>query len=63
MAYRCEICGKHGKSGNRVSHSHHKTRRRWKPNIQRVHAVVDGRNRHIYVCTACLRAGRVTRAV
>ncbi len=39
MASVCEICAKGELSGNNVSHSHLKTRRTWKPNIQRVRAV------------------------
>jgi len=60
---RCEICGKAKSVGHRVSHSNIKTKRTWSPNIQRVRAIVDGRPRHIYVCTECLRTGRVQRAV
>ena len=63
MANYCEICGKGMMSGNNVSHSHHKTRRTWRPNIQRVHAVVDGTPRTLHVCTRCLRSGRVQRTV
>lgn len=63
MAYHCEICGKHTKHGNNISHSHHKTKRVWKPNIQHVRAVMNGRVRYVYVCTACLRSGRVQRSV
>jgi large subunit ribosomal protein L28 len=44
-----------------VSHSHRRTKRRWDPNIQRVRAVVNGSNRHINVCTSCIRAGKVTK--
>lgn len=63
MAFRCEICDKHTAHGNSVSHSHHKTKRVWRPNIQRVRARIDGRVRRIYVCTRCLRSGRVDRAI
>ena len=28
-----------------------------------VKAVVDGTPKHVYVCTRCLRSGKVTRAV
>ena len=42
MAKICEICGKKPIVGNNVSHSHHKTRRRWLPNLQRVQAMIDG---------------------
>ena len=34
MAKRCQLTGKRPMSGNRVSHSHKKTRRRQLPNIQ-----------------------------
>ena len=39
---KCEICGKTVRSGMSVSHSHIRTKRQWKPNLQTVHAVVDG---------------------
>lgn len=35
MASVCEICAKGEMSGMNVSHSHVKTKRKWKPNIQR----------------------------
>ena len=35
MAKRCRLTGKGPLSGNRVSHSHKKTRRRQLPNIQK----------------------------
>ena len=38
MAQRCEICGKGPLFGNRVSHAHNVTNRRFNPNIQRVRA-------------------------
>ena len=34
MAKRCELTGKGPMSGNRVSHSNRKTRRRFLPNLQ-----------------------------
>ena len=59
MAHVCEVCNKGELSGNNVSHSHLKTKRSWKPNIQRVRAVVDGEVKRINVCTRCLRSGKV----
>ena len=61
MANYCEICGKGTMSGMNVSHSHLKTKRTWKPNIQRVRAIVDGDVKRINVCTRCLRSGKVQR--
>jgi large subunit ribosomal protein L28 len=63
MAYKCEICEKKSVHGNNVSHSKVATKRTWKPNIQRVRAVVDGTPQRIYVCTRCLRSGKVQRNV
>ena len=47
MANYCEICGKGTMSGMNVSHSHLKTKRTWKPNIQRVRAIVDGEAKRV----------------
>ena len=44
-----------------LSHSHRRTKRRWNPNIQRIRALVNGTPRRIDVCTACIRAGQVTK--
>ncbi|MEW6032726.1 MAG: 50S ribosomal protein L28 [Bacillota bacterium] len=63
MANKCEICGKVSGTGHLVSHSNIKTKRTWSPNLQRVRAVIDGRKKRIMVCTACLRSGRVQRAI
>lgn len=61
MAQRCEICGKGPRSGNRVSHAHNVTHRRFNPNLQRVRSVVGGTHRRVRVCTACLRAGKIQK--
>ncbi|MBQ5758862.1 MAG: 50S ribosomal protein L28 [Schwartzia sp.] len=63
MASLCEVCGKGMMTGMNVSHSHLKTRRKWKPNIQHVRAVVDGKIKYVNVCTRCLRSGKVQRSL
>lgn len=60
---KCDICGKDVKFGIKVSHSHRRSNRVWKPNVRRVKAIVDGSPRHINVCTRCLRSNKVQRAV
>jgi len=62
MAQRCEICGKGPRYGNRISHAHNVRSRRWNVNLRRVKVLVDGVRKHVRVCTACLRAGRVKKA-
>jgi large subunit ribosomal protein L28 len=63
MARRCEICGREPRTGNKISHSHILTKRRFLPNIQRVRVNVNGTVKRMRVCTRCLKAGKVTRAV
>lgn len=60
---KCEFCGKDMAFGIKVSHSHRRSNRTWKPNVKRVKAIVDGSPKHVYACTRCLRSGKVTRAV
>jgi len=59
---KCEICGKTRSVGHKVSHSNIKTKRTWSPNIQRVRVLVNGHPKRMYVCTQCLRSGKVQRA-
>ena len=60
---KCEICGKGVTFGINVSHSHRRTNRTFKPNVQKVKAIVDGTPKRVHACTRCLRSGKVTRAV
>ena len=58
----CYVCGKGVAFGNNVSHANNKTRRVWKPNLQVVRTLVDGKIEKVKVCTSCLSAGKVSRA-
>ncbi len=60
---KCDICGKGVSFGIKVSHSHRRSNRTWKPNVRKVRAVVNGATKSVNVCTRCLRSGKVTRAV
>ncbi|OLC46884.1 MAG: 50S ribosomal protein L28 [Gemmatimonadetes bacterium 13_1_40CM_2_70_7] len=62
MARVCDVCGKGPVAGHTISHANNKTNRRFYPNLQRVRALVDGRTRHLRVCTQCLKSNRVTKA-
>jgi large subunit ribosomal protein L28 len=70
----CEFCGKKTQVGNKVSRRGLpkkdggiglKTtgirRRTFKPNLQKVRAIVEGKARRVRVCTSCLKAGRVVK--
>ena len=60
---KCEVCGKGVTFGIRVSHSHRRSNRTWKPNVKRVKVVLNGKPTHMNVCTRCLRSGKVERAL
>ena len=60
---KCDFCGKSIAFGIKVSHSHRRSNRTFKPNVKRVKAIVNGSPKHVHVCTRCLRSGNVTRAV
>ncbi|MFC1559485.1 50S ribosomal protein L28 [Candidatus Margulisiibacteriota bacterium] len=59
---KCIICDKKPKTGNKVSHSNIKTKRMWRPNLQKIRIMLNGSVRREYVCTKCLKAGKVTKA-
>ncbi|HUS79850.1 MAG TPA: 50S ribosomal protein L28 [Armatimonadota bacterium] len=62
MANVCDVCGKSVSVGCNVSNSQRHTKRTWKPNLQRVRAVVNGTPCRVKVCTSCLKAGKVKKS-
>lgn len=63
MARVCYVCGKSPVTGNNVSHANNRTKRRWLPNLQTARILDEkGRRRKVRVCTACISAGRITKA-
>lgn len=60
---KCEVCGKGVSFGKKYSHSHIRTNRQFKPNVQRVKVLVEKTPTRLYVCTRCLRSGKVERAL
>ena len=77
MAQVCEVCGKRPQMGNSVETRGKAkylggvgtkitgiTRRKFKPNLQKVKiATPGGGTRTAKVCTQCIRSGRVRKAV
>jgi large subunit ribosomal protein L28 len=75
MSRICEVCGKGPRTGNRIIrhglrkckggiglHTTGITRRRFLPNIQKIRVTENGGIRSKRVCTACMKAGKVTKA-
>lgn len=76
MSRICEICGKKTQVGNQIERRGlakwkggvgrkitGKTKRKFKPNIQRVKAKIGGTTKTIKVCTRCISAGKVVKAL
>ena len=63
MAKVCHVCGKGPSFGHSRSHSMIASKRRFDANLQKIRILVGGAPRREYVCTRCLKAGKVTKAV
>jgi large subunit ribosomal protein L28 len=67
MAKRCDVCGKGPRTGYSYtflrSHWNAHDKRRWLPNLQPVRAVVKNSIKRLKVCTSCIKAGKIQRAV
>ena len=63
MSRVCSVCGKGKLSGNLVSHSNRKTPTLYEANLQKVRVKQEnGTAKKEYVCTRCLKSGKVERA-
>ncbi|MCL6440316.1 50S ribosomal protein L28 [Thermoleophilum album] len=62
MSRVCFVCGKRPGFGHNRSHSMVATKRRFNPNLQKIRIVVNGSPRREYVCTRCIKAGKVLKA-
>ena len=58
----CHSCGKRPAFGQSRSHSMVATKRRFDANLQKVRISEAGAPKRVYVCTRCLKAGKVTKA-
>ena len=63
MSKVCAICGKKPGFGHHRSHSMVATKRRFEPNLQHVRVLIAGKATRAYVCTRCLKAGKVQKAL
>ncbi len=63
MSKKCEICGKTPIKAAKLTFSHKQIVKTQEPNLQKVKVVMNGATKRINVCTSCLRAGKVQKAV
>ena len=63
MAKQCAICGKTRLKAAKISFSHNQHVHRQVVNLQSVKVNQNGTVKRIDVCTSCIRAGKVQRAI
>ncbi len=59
----CEVCGKGPVFGQSLSHSHKASKKKWSPNLQRLKVETDSGVKRIWVCTRCVRSGKIKKAI
>ena len=63
---KCAVCDKGSLWGKVVSHSRSqvsgRSNKMWKSNVKSVRVKLNGGTQQMYVCTSCLRDGKVERA-
>ncbi len=55
MSKRCAITGKGPRSGNKVSHAKNRTKRWFKPNLQKKRVTIGGKTVRVWISTRALR--------
>ncbi|USS85296.1 50S ribosomal protein L28 [Fructilactobacillus ixorae] len=55
------LTGKRTHFGNRRSHALNASRRSWKPNLQKVRILVDGKPKKVWLSARTLRSGKFKR--
>ncbi len=63
MSIQCDVCGKKSLKAAKISFSHKQNVHRQFPNLQTVKVNDNGTVKRLKVCTSCLRANKVQRAV
>ena len=76
MARVCQSCGKRTESGGQIARrglpkkkggvglkTTGHTFRKFKPNLQKIRALVDGVPARVRLCTRCLKSGRIVKRV
>jgi large subunit ribosomal protein L28 len=76
MAASCDVCGKGPQMGNSVTTRGKAkylggvgtkitgvTRRKFRPNLQKIRVTQNGSNKTLRVCTQCIRSGGVTKTI
>lgn len=52
---KCNFCGKGAQVGNAVSHAKNRTKRWFRPNIQKLKVLSNGQSTRVALCTKCIK--------
>ena len=63
MSKQCEVCGKKPIKAAKLTFSHKQIVKRQTQNLQDIRVNVNGQTKKMTVCTSCLKAGKVQKAV
>ncbi|OGI05396.1 MAG: 50S ribosomal protein L28 [Candidatus Melainabacteria bacterium RIFOXYA12_FULL_32_12] len=63
MSKQCTVCGKTPLKANKVSFSNKHHRYRQFPNLQSIRANINGTVKKISICTSCIKANKVQKAI
>lgn len=63
MSRQCEICGKTPLKSASLTFSHKQNVKRQAPNLQSVKINDNGTVKRVKVCTSCIKANKVQKAV
>ena len=61
MAKVCYFTGRRSETGNTRYHAMNANLRNWKPNLQKVRVLIDGKPKKVWVSTRALKSGKVER--
>ena len=59
LVVRKGLIKKKGGTGSKISRS---CKRKFLPNLQKMRILIDNHPKSVYVCTKCIKKGRITRA-
>ncbi|MEA3506446.1 MAG: 50S ribosomal protein L28 [Elusimicrobiota bacterium] len=63
MNKKCIICNKGTVTGKNVSKSKRTTPKTFGANLQKIKIIKDNRRMRAYVCTRCIKAGKIQKAI
>lgn len=61
MSKQCQVCGKGIDHGNSITFAGNRIKRVRRPNLQHVRVFYQNTRQRLWVCTRCIKAGKVQK--